>query len=157
MYNNTHKLLISGGWDRRLKIHNDTQHLDRIESRENVLRNINNISEKDLGGGYFSLTQLAIATFSKTNVCKIWDFEKGFLETQFIVPHEITAAVFIDPLPLLIIVDVKGTIYLFSTKYMLKNPYKLLTQWKNMYSIQKSSQITYISSVYSDANNNAPA
>ena len=30
MYNNTHKLLISGGWDRKLKIHNDTHHLERI-------------------------------------------------------------------------------------------------------------------------------
>ena len=55
---------------------------------------------------------------------------------------------FIDPLPLLVLVDIKGTIYLFSTKYHLKNPYKLLTQWKNMYSIQKSSQITYVSSHY---------
>lgn len=32
---------------------------------------------------------------------------------------------------------------------MNKNAYKLLTQWKNMYSIQKSSQITFISSNYS--------
>ena len=55
---------------------------------------------------------------------------------------------FIDPLPLLVLVDIKGTIYLFSTKYHLKNPYKLLTQWKNMYSIQKSSQITFVSSHY---------
>lgn len=33
IYNNEHKLLISGGWDRKLKIHNDTHHLERIESR----------------------------------------------------------------------------------------------------------------------------
>ena len=33
MYNNLHKLLISGGWDKRIKIHNDTHHLERIESR----------------------------------------------------------------------------------------------------------------------------
>ncbi len=79
MYNSLHKLLISGGWDRRLKIHNDTHHLEKIESRENVLRNINNVSEKDLGGGFFSLSQLVIATFSKSNICKVWDFEKGFL------------------------------------------------------------------------------
>lgn len=109
------------------------------------------MSEKDLSGGFFSLTQLVIATFSKTNVCKIWDFEKGFLETQFIVPYEITNLLFIDPLPLLIVVDVKGTIYVFSTKYFLKSPYKLLTQWKNMYSIQRESQITFMSSVYKEA------
>lgn len=60
---------------------------------------------------------------------------------------------FIDPLPLLVIVDIKGTIYLFSTKYLNKNGYKLLTQWKNMYSIQKSSQITFISSNYSQREN----
>ena len=27
LYNNEHKLLITGGWDRRIKIHNDTHHL----------------------------------------------------------------------------------------------------------------------------------
>lgn len=29
-------------------------------------------------------------------------------------------------------------------------PYKLLAQWKNMYSIQKSSQITYIKPVFDE-------
>lgn len=33
MYNNQHKLLISGGWDKTIKVHNDTLHLDKIESR----------------------------------------------------------------------------------------------------------------------------
>jgi hypothetical protein len=79
--------LISGGWDRRLKIHNDTLHLERIESRENVMRIINNVSEKDLNGGSFSLSQLVVATYSKTNICRIWDFEKGFLEAQIIVAN----------------------------------------------------------------------
>jgi hypothetical protein len=74
VYNNFHKLLISGGWDSRLKIHNDTQHLARIEARENVMRNINNVGEKDLNGGCFSLAQLCIATHCKTNVVKLWDF-----------------------------------------------------------------------------------
>lgn len=57
---------------------------------------------------------------------------------------------FVDPLPLLVVVDVKGTISLFSTKYHLKQPYQLLTQWKNIYSIQKSSQITFITSNYTN-------
>lgn len=51
------------------------------------MRTINNVSEKELSGGSFSLTQLCIATYAKSNTCKIWDFEKGFLETQFIVPN----------------------------------------------------------------------
>jgi len=62
----------------------------------------------------------------------------------------------VDPLPLLIVVDVKGTVYLFSTKYFLKKPYSLLTQWKNMYSIQKASQITYIASTYHEATSKLP-
>jgi len=62
----------------------------------------------------------------------------------------------VDPLPLLIVVDVKGTVYLFSTKYFLKKPYALLTQWKNMYSIQKASQITYIASTYHEATSKLP-
>lgn len=71
--------------------------------------------------------------------------------------HEIINVLFVDPLPLLIVVDVKGTVYLFSTKHFIKGPYKLLTHWKNMYSIQKSSQITFISSSYSEATSKEPA
>ena len=51
------------------------------------MRNIYNVSEKDINGGYFSLKQLMIGTISKNNVCKLWDFEKGFLEAQFIVSN----------------------------------------------------------------------
>lgn len=40
IYDNEHNLLISGGWDRKIKIHNDTHHLEKIQSRENVLRKI---------------------------------------------------------------------------------------------------------------------
>ena len=54
LYNDENQLLISGGWEKKIKIHNDTQHLERIENRENVMRNINNVSEKDLAGGAFS-------------------------------------------------------------------------------------------------------
>ena len=85
-----------------------------------------------------------IATHSKTNHCRIWDFEKGFLQAQLNVPHEITLTHFLSPYPLLIVADTKGSIYIFSTKYYFKKPYSLLTQWKNMYSIQKTSQITFI-------------
>ncbi len=60
------------------------------------------------------------------------------------MPHEITLTQFLSPYPLLIVVDTKGSIYMFSTKYYLKKPFSLLTQWKNMYSIQKTSQITLI-------------
>ncbi len=87
-----------------------------------------------------------LATHAKSNSCRIWDFEKGFLEAQLNVPNEINQAYFLSPYPLLIITDTKGSIYIFSTKYYLKKPYALLTQWKNMYSIQKTSQITYIES-----------
>jgi hypothetical protein len=54
---------------------------------DDIMNMINNVSEKEISGGAFSLTQLCIATHCKTNVCRIWDFEKGFLETQFIVPN----------------------------------------------------------------------
>jgi hypothetical protein len=60
---------------------------------------------------------------------------------------------FLSPLPLLVIADSKGSIYIFSTKLYLKKPFSLLTQWKNMYSIQKSSQITYISYLENEKGN----
>lgn len=97
-----------------------------------------------MAGGAFSEAELFIATHSKTNSCRIWDFEKGFLEAQFNVPNEITMTYFLSPYPLLVVADIKGSIYIFSTKNYLKKPYSLLTQWKNMYSIQKTSQITCI-------------
>ena len=90
--------------------------------------------------------ELFIATHCKTPYVKLWDFEKGFLESQYLLPADVSQAQFIDPYPLLLISDVKGSIFLFTTKYYMSAPYKLLTQWKNMYSIQKSSQITYIRS-----------
>ena len=62
-----------------MRIHNDTHHLERIESRQNVMRNINNVSEKDLQGGSFSTVQLYIATHAKSNTVRLWDFEKGYL------------------------------------------------------------------------------
>lgn len=79
---------------------------------------------------------------------KIWDFEKVFLEAQYVLPYDVCQVEFIDPYPLILITDVKGSIFIFTTKYYTPSPYKLLTQWKNMFSIQKSSQITYLKSQY---------
>jgi hypothetical protein len=55
---------------------------------------------------------------------------------------------FICPYPLLVASDTKGSIYIFTTKHHPSAPFKLIAQWKNMYSIQKSSQITFIKSNY---------
>jgi len=112
------------------------------------MRVINNVSEKDLQGGVFSSAQFYLATHCKSTACRVWDFEKGFLECQYIIGNPISYVFFIDPFPLLLIVDIKGTVYLFSTKHHLRQPNQLLTQWKNMYSIQKSSQITFLSSIH---------
>lgn len=60
------------------------------------------------------------------------------------VPNDIVLAHFLTPYPLIVLADVKGSIYIFSTKYYFKRPYELLTQWKNMYSIQRTSQITFM-------------
>lgn len=30
VYNEANQLLITGGWEKRIKIHNDTHHLERI-------------------------------------------------------------------------------------------------------------------------------
>ena len=54
------------------------------------MRIINNVSEKDLQGGSFSTIQLFIATHAKSTVCRVWDFEKGYLECQYIMPHVIS-------------------------------------------------------------------
>jgi hypothetical protein len=52
-----------------------------------------------------------------------------------------------NPFPLLVVADIKGGVYIFIVKYH-KKAGKLLIHWKNMYSIQKQSQVTYIGSEY---------
>jgi hypothetical protein len=52
---------------------------------------------------------------------------------------------FINPFPLLAVSDIKGNVFIFICKYHKKYG-KVLISWKNMYSIQKQSQVTYISS-----------
>ena len=80
----------------------------------------------------------------------MWDFEKGHLEAQFILPADICLIEFIRPFPLILVSDVKGSIYIFSTQNHLPKPNSLLAQWKNMYSIQKTSQLTFIQSLFNE-------
>lgn len=64
------------------------------------------------------------------------------------MPADVCQVEFICPYPLILVSDVKGSIYIFTSKHHTAGPYKILAQWKNMYSIQKSSQITYIKPIF---------
>ena len=91
---------------------------------------------------------MLIGTHCKTSSVRLWDFEKGYLEGELIFPSDVCQVEFIEPFPLVLVSDIKGCIYLITTKYFTKSPYKLVAYWKNMYSIQKSSQITFIYPLY---------
>lgn len=54
-----------------------------------MLRNINNIGDKDLSGGAFSVNEFLIATHCKTNAIYIWDFEKCYLEAKLVLPFDV--------------------------------------------------------------------
>jgi hypothetical protein len=65
-----------------------------------------------------------------------------------VIKNDINLIAFLSPFPLILIADTKGGVYILTSKHA-KNPYKLVHHWRNMYSIQKASQITYISTEYS--------
>lgn len=135
------------GWEGIIKIHNDTEHLEPIDKRGNVLRNIKNNHYQDLILGSYSDSMMLIASASRSPQCCIWDFEKGFFERDFIVNEEISCMSFLDPYPLIAIGDLKGAVYIFIVKYHKKTG-ELLLNWNNMYSIQKQAQVSVISSDY---------
>lgn len=91
---------------------------------------------------------MLIVTHCKTPLLRLWDFEKGYLEAQYMLPGDVCQAQFIDPYPLLFVSDIKGSIFVFTTKHHIQGPFKLLAQWKNMFSIQKTSQLTFVECIY---------
>ena len=144
-YSNRHSLLVSEGWEGNIKIHNDTDHLEMIDKRGNVLRNIRNCHSHDLIMGAFSDTLLLIASASRSQQCCIWDFEKGYFEKDFVLNDEVSCMSFLDPYPLIAFGDLKGAMYIYIVKYHKKEG-ELLLHWNNMYSIQKQAQATVINS-----------
>jgi|JI6StandDraft_1071083.scaffolds.fasta_scaffold05434_8 WD40 repeat protein len=146
-YSFRHSLLVTAGWDRIIKIHNDTDKLERIDKRNNVLRTIRNCHSKELLLSAYSDDMLLLATTSRDPTVRLWDFEKGYFEGDFTITEEISCIHFLNPFPLLAVSDIKGGNYIFIVNYH-KKAGKLLVHWTNMYSIQKESQVTYLSSEY---------
>ncbi|EWS75142.1 cyclic nucleotide-binding domain protein (macronuclear) [Tetrahymena thermophila SB210] len=136
-------LLISAGWDQTIRVFCD----ERVEKNEEkpCLRAIKNVSKSDISAAVFSENLLQIATVSRDNCIRIWDFEKGNFLYKIIIPQSVNEIVMIkilDPFPLIAGADSSGFIYVWGLKQSDYYNGKLLIKWKNMFTIQKAAVIT---------------
>jgi len=102
------------------------------------LRTIKNISQSDISAASFSENLLCIATVSRDNCIRFWDFEKSTFLYKISFPAsiiEITMIRILDPFPLIVGSDSSGFIYVWGLKQSETYCGKLLLKWKNMFTI----------------------
>ncbi len=104
-YSEKDKTVITGSWDLSVRIHRDTQDKN-LDERKGVLRSIRRAHNKDIMCGDFSYNLNLIATGSRDQKVKIWNYETCKLEAE-LTSHkaEVTLITFIHPFPILISSD----------------------------------------------------
>jgi WD40 repeat protein len=91
-----------------IKIHAD-QVKENRDPRENVLRGKKNCHKKDIISGAYSHNLGLIATGSRDNSVRIWDYERVKLEDELIGhTSEVTILKFLKPFPILLTADNQG-------------------------------------------------
>lgn len=139
--------VITCGWDRMIKIHAD-QVKENRDPRENVLRGKKNCHKKDIISGAYSHNLGLIATGSRDNSVRIWDYERVKLEDELIGhTSEVTILKFLKPFPILLTADNQGQLYLWLTKPHPKAS-SCLVSWRNMFTLQKMCPISAVDSHY---------
>ena len=104
-YSEKDNVVITGSWDLSILIHRDT--LDKnLTSRKGVLRKIVKAHHKDIMCGDFSYNLNLIATGSRDQKVKLWNYETCKLEAE-LTSHkaEVTLLNFVHPFPILISSD----------------------------------------------------
>jgi WD40 repeat protein len=115
-YGNEDNTIITAGWDRFIKIHSDetSEHKD---PKQNVLRGKSNCHKKDIVSGAYSHNLGLIASGSRDNSVRIWDYEKIKLEAELLGhTSEVVILKFLNPFPLLLSADNSGQLYVWLTK-----------------------------------------
>jgi WD40 repeat protein len=151
-YGDEDSTIITCGWDRVIKIHSDEK-VELKDPKEFVLRGKKNCHKKDIISGDYSHNLGLIATGSRDNTVRIWDYEKVKLEEE-LVGHtsEVVIVKFLNPYPILLTADNSGQLYLWLTKPHAKAK-SCLVSWRNMFTLQKMCPITAVDSHY-DAKTN---
>lgn len=104
--------IITTAWDKTVKIHKD----DRDEQKkpsENVMRAKRLCHKKDIISGDYAHYLGLIATGSRDNKVRIWDYERMKQEDEIIVFNEVNIVKFLKPFPLLLIADNTGWIHIY--------------------------------------------
>ena len=107
-YGDDDATIITCGWDRVIKIHSDKRDENK-SSKENVLRGKKNCHKKDIISGAYSHNLGLIATGSRDNMVRVWDYEKVKLEDE-LAGHtaDIVILKFLNPFPILLSADNSG-------------------------------------------------
>jgi hypothetical protein len=100
--------IITCGWDRIIKIHSDK--IDEMKDpKENVLRGKKNCHKKDIICGAYCHNLGLIATGSRDNTVRVWDYEKVKLEDELIGhTSDVVIVKFLNPFPILLSADNSG-------------------------------------------------
>lgn len=136
------KLLISTSWDRSMYVHLDSDVVSRKDKSKGLLRSVKNAHSADITCVAYSETLDLIATGSRDNTVRLWEFETCKLE-GVIKGHdnEILLVSFIEPFGLLFISDYGGSLSLW--KFRRSAPrVECIVKWKNMHTLDKTASIT---------------
>ncbi|CAD8046473.1 unnamed protein product [Paramecium sonneborni] len=139
-YSQIYHTLIACSWDKQIRVYHDE------DNKEIILRNIKNAHPSEIYCGAFSENLMLIATSSKQQEIRIWDFEKGTQFSRLKASGEVLYLKFLDPYPLLACSDHQGQIVIY---IVLSNDLALPPNqskscaviWKNMFTIMKASPV----------------
>jgi WD40 repeat protein len=117
-------------------------------AQENVLRGKKNCHRKDIISGAYSHNLGLIATGSRDNMVRVWDYEKVKLEEE-LAGHtaDVVILKFLNPFPILLSADNSGQLYLWLTKPHAQAKHCLVS-WRNMFTLQKMCPISAVDSFY---------
>jgi len=133
-YGDDDNTIITCGWDRVIKIHSDDK-TELKDPKEFVLRGKKNCHKKDIISGDYSHNLGLIATGSRDNTVRIWDYEKVKLEEELLGhTSEVVIVKFLNPFPILLTADNSGQLYLWLTKPHAKAKHCLVS-WRNMFTL----------------------
>ena len=137
--------IITTAWDKTIKIHKDDRD-DQKKPIENVLREKRMCHKKDIISGDYAHNLGLMATGSRDNNVRIWEYEKLKMEDE-IQAHkdEVTTVKFLKPYPLLMTADSKGVMYIW-----LIHPHpegrRCAVKWINKHSMEIDIPISAVDS-----------
>ena len=88
-YSNSYNLLIAASWDKSIVVCKDMEKIIQIRSIKNA-----HPTEINIGG--YSENLLLLATSSRQNELRIWDFEKSNLIARLRTTGEVISIKFLD-------------------------------------------------------------